>query len=170
MPEEYLDIVSEEGHIVGSASRSEVHARGLLHRVVHLLVFDLQGRLLLQKRAPSKDIAPCKWDTSVGGHVELGENIPQALRREMKEELSLENCPVNFLYSYVHRDREENELVYSFRCVYDGPVIPNPHEIEEVRFWSLPEIGRTMDSGIFTENFRDEFTRYLQAAGGDQGV
>lgn len=163
MPDEYLDIVSEDGRVIGSASRREAHARGLLHRVVHVLVFDLEGRLLLQKRSPLKDIAPCKWDTSVGGHVARGEDIQQALLREMKEELSMEECPVSFLYSYVHRDSEENELVYSFRCTYAGTIIPNPREIDEVRFWKVPEIERNIGDGIFTENFRDEFLRYLRS-------
>lgn len=163
MAEEYLDIVSEDGRILGSASRREVHSRKLLHRVVHLLVFDEYGSLLLQKRAPSKQIAPCKWDTSVGGHVESGEDILQALRREMQEELSLEDCPVSFLYSYIHRDPEEYELVFSFSCSYGGTLIADPREIEEVRFWHLSEIKCNIDTGIFTENFRDEFTRYLRA-------
>ena len=48
--EEYFDIVDSRDHVVGRAPRREVHARALLHRAVHVLVFDSQGRIFLQKR------------------------------------------------------------------------------------------------------------------------
>ena len=81
---EKLEIVDNDGNVIGLAERSELHRNpGLIHRVVHVLVFNNSGELLLQKRSLKKDIAPGKWDTSVGGHVNPGEDVFAAARREM---------------------------------------------------------------------------------------
>ncbi|HDO23034.1 MAG TPA: NUDIX domain-containing protein [Nitrospirae bacterium] len=165
MPEEFLDIVNKYGEVTGSASRDDIHHNNnLLHSVVHLLVFNSEGRLLLQKRSMSKDIAPGKWDTSVGGHISQGEDIYTALGRETKEELSLTGYDAGFLYSYIHTDERESELVYSFRCIYDGKIEFDPTEISEVRFWDMQKITEIIDTDIFSDNFRDEFRRYLEFA------
>jgi isopentenyldiphosphate isomerase len=110
---EYLEIVNREGHVLGVAPRSQVHGDPtLMHRVVHVLVFDRQGRVLLQKRSMSKDVAPGRWDTSVGGHVDPGETLRQAFEREMQEELGI-RAQAEFLYSYVHTNPLETELVHT---------------------------------------------------------
>ena len=88
--EEYFPLVDETGAVIGKATRRECHSGSfLLHPVVHLHVFDNKGRLYLQKRALNKDIQPGKWDTSVGGHMDPGETVEQALFREAGEELGL---------------------------------------------------------------------------------
>ena len=74
--EEMFPIVDEEGNITGAATRGECHSGSkLLHPVVHLHVFSSKGDLYLQKRPEWKDIQPGKWDTAVGGHVDLGESV-----------------------------------------------------------------------------------------------
>ncbi|MBF0537968.1 MAG: NUDIX domain-containing protein [Nitrospirae bacterium] len=173
---ELLDIVNEAGEIIGVASRSQAHGNNsLLHRVVHTLVFDAKGDLILQKRSMTKDVAPGKWDTSVGGHVDHGETIEVALLREMREELGIviDKSP-ELMYSYIHRNDYESELVhtYSFslqdapgRYTYTGIIEFNRDEIDEVRGWSLQEIGLNLGSGIFSDNFEDEFRRYLEFKG-----
>lgn len=161
MTGEVLDIVNERGEIIGYASRAEIHRKQLLHRVVHLLIFDSAGRLLLQKRSLAKDVAPGVWDTSVGGHIDRGESVDDALRREMHEELGLRDCDPEFLYTYIHTNEKESELVYSFRCCTDEVNSFNPQEIEEIRFWNLEEIAITIHSDIFSEHFKDEFRRYM---------
>jgi isopentenyldiphosphate isomerase len=166
MPEEVVPLVNERGDIVGSAPRSEVHKNpNLMHPVVHCLVTDPSGRLLLQLRSRRKDVQPGKWDTSVGGHVDPGESIEQALRRELREELGLdaEACAPEFFHRYVMRSEIETELVHTFRLVSDGPFRPQADEIDEVRFWSLDEIESRLGSGVFTPNFEDEYRR-LRAA------
>ena len=72
--QEMFPIVDEQGNITGAATRGECHSGSkLLHPVVHLHVFNAQGDIYLQKRPEWKDIQPGKWDTAVGGHIDLDE-------------------------------------------------------------------------------------------------
>ena len=160
--DEYLEIVNEEGEIIGSAQRSEIHGNpSLMHKVVHVLVFNRKGDLLLQKRSQNKDVAPGKWDTSVGGHVESGEGLLGACKREMLEELGITGFEPEYLYSYIHRNNYESELVNTYRCVYDGKITHSMTEIDEIRFWKIQEIKEAMGEKIFSDNFEDEFSNYL---------
>ncbi len=61
---ELLDVVDENDNVVTVKTRGEIHARGLMHRAVHILVFNSQGDVFLQKRSMSKDEQPGKWDSS----------------------------------------------------------------------------------------------------------
>jgi isopentenyldiphosphate isomerase len=133
-----------------------------LHPVVHLHVFDGQGRWLLQKRSAAKDIQPGRWDTSVGGHVAYGETVEQALRREVREELGMEDYEPEFVRSYLFESEVERELVYSYRVVYEGPFVAEASEIDAIRFWTKEEIEKNLGKGVFTPNFEDEFG-YMQA-------
>ena len=110
--DELFPVVDEDGNIVGTATRGECHGGSkLLHPVVHLHVFDGKGNLFLQKRPEWKDIQPGKWDTSVGGHVDLGEDVSSALKREVSEELGIEEFVPEFIVSYVFESDRERELV-----------------------------------------------------------
>ena len=54
LDEEWFDVVDEKDVVVSRATRQEVHAHGLRHRAVHVLVFNRAGQLFLQKRSPAK--------------------------------------------------------------------------------------------------------------------
>jgi len=161
-PEEYLEIINRNGEVIGCAPRSEVHGNpALMHRVVHVLVFNGKGHLLLQKRSQNKDVAPGKWDTSVGGHVGAGEDLIFSSRREMHEELGIAGYEPEYLYAYIHSNPYETELVTTYRCVYEGEVSFNTDEIDEVRFWNFDEIREVLGKRILSDNFENEFTNYL---------
>lgn len=160
MQTEYFPLVNLEGVVVGKATRKECHNGSfLLHPVVHLHVFNSTGMLYLQKRSMSKDIQPGKWDTSVGGHVDFGEKVADALKREACEELGLEHFDPIFAFAYPFRSNCEYELVNSYYLVYDGVIKPDPVEIEESRFWSLSEIELGISKHLFTPNFELEFQK-----------
>ena len=90
MSEEIFDVVNERDEVVGQAPRQEVHARGLWHRAVHVLVFNARGEIFLQKRSLKKDIAAWKWDSSASGHLDTGEAYDACAVREVREEIGLE--------------------------------------------------------------------------------
>src|SRR4051812_35133371 len=54
-------------------------------RTVGALFVRPDGKVLLGLRAPSKNVWPGHWDT-IGGHVEAGESLEEALIRETREE------------------------------------------------------------------------------------
>jgi isopentenyldiphosphate isomerase len=162
MDNELFPIVDENGNIIGSATRQECHSGSmLLHPVVHLHVFRNDGAIYLQKRLMNKDIQPGKWDTAVGGHVDLGESIYIAVKREAKEELGIDIDTPKYLCSYTFQSSIEHELVNVF-CIYVGddfsPVL-SPEEIEEGRFWSETEIKESVGKGVLTPNFEQEYNR-----------
>jgi isopentenyl-diphosphate delta-isomerase type 1 len=161
--EEMIEIVDTDGNVTGYAPRSEVHGNpALVHRVVHVLVFDRRGVLLLQKRSLQKDVAPGKWDTSVGGHVNPGEDIRDAALREAKEELGVGSIELHFLYRYLFSNHIESELVSTFSCVYEGEIRFNETEIDEVRYWTLQEIRDNLGTGIFSRHFESEIENYMK--------
>lgn len=156
---ELFPLCDEEGNIIGSATRGECHSGSkLLHPVVHLHVFNPHGELYLQKRPTWKDIQPGKWDTACGGHVDLGENVEMALRREVQEELGITDYLPTPLLHYVFESARERELVFVFRTTYEGEIHPS-EELDGGRFWSLEEIRANMGKGIFTPNFESEFAK-----------
>jgi len=164
MKEEVFPVVDENGAVVGSASRRECHSGSkILHPVVHLHVFNSQGEWLLQKRSMDKDIQPGRWDTSVGGHVDFGETVETALRREAREELGIESFTPQFLHSYVFESDIEKELVNTFKTVYDGVFHFQREEIDEIRFWTENEIRQNFGHGVFTPNFENEFMKMTVA-------
>ncbi len=164
-PEEQFPIVDEDGNILGAISRGHAHdGSKILHPVVHLHVFNSKGELYLQHRPAWKDIQPDKWDTAVGGHIDLGENVDQALRREVKEELGITDFTPEPLGHYVFESQRERELVNVFRCTYDGEVKPDSQELCGGRFWTPSDIEDNMGKGVFTPNFENEYRKLFVKA------
>ena len=163
MIEEIFWVVDEEDKVIGTATRRECHGNPrLIHQVAHVLVFTPSGELWLQKRSLTKDIQPGKWDTSVGGHLNSGEDYQAAAYRELAEELGICGVELTYLYKYPMRNSIESENVATYMCVFDGKINFDPAEISEVKAYSLEEIRSRLGSGFFTPNFEEEFARYLE--------
>ncbi|MDD5040703.1 MAG: NUDIX domain-containing protein [Patescibacteria group bacterium] len=92
-PEEKLNVVDENDRVIGQETRTAIHTRGLWHREVGIWIYNGAGELLLQRRAPDKDIAPNLLDTSAGGHVGIGETYEQAALKELAEETGIRARP-----------------------------------------------------------------------------
>jgi isopentenyldiphosphate isomerase len=139
MQEEIFDVVDERDEVIDRKSRSEVHRLGLRHRAVHVLVFNSAGHVLLQKRSMNKDRQPGLWDTSASGHVESGEDYDTCAVREVCEEIGWKlSQPPERLFKIPAGPETDQEFVWVYRCLVDGPLVLNPDEIERAD-WLAPE-------------------------------
>lgn len=87
---EYIDIITEDGAVTGEVKeKSEVHARGLWHRTVHIWFVNSKNEILLQRRSKEKENHPDMWDISAAGHISAGESPIIAALREIKEEIGV---------------------------------------------------------------------------------
>ena len=161
METEWFDIVDENNRILGKATREQCHdGSKLLHPVVHVHIFNSEKNLLLQKRKLTKDIQPGKWDTSVGGHIQSGEPLEEAIKRETLEEVGIvidieKLIPIA---QYVFESDVEKELVSSYAYLYDGPITFQESEIDEVQFFRYEELEILISQGETTPNFVKEFS------------
>ena len=158
--DEWFDLVDEDGSRIGKALRADCHGNpGLLHQAVHVMVFNTRGDLFLQQRGAHKDIQPGKWDSSVGGHLEPGEDPEAGARREMAEELGTPPDALDFRYQYIWRSPVESEFIRTYLTRHDGPFELQASELDEGRFWAAAEIEGAIGSGVFTPNFELEWEK-----------
>ena len=153
--DELFDVVDERDRVVGQATRREVHAHGLRHRAVHLLVVNGAGRVFLQKRSRQKDIFPGAWDSSAAGHVGAGEDYDGTAVRELAEELGwkLPEQTVNSGVGATRRPMQRmfriescvetgQEFVWVYRVAAEGPFTLQADEIERGDWFAPAEIDR----------------------------
>ncbi len=139
MTEEIFDIVNERDEVIGQAPRKEVHARGLWHRAIHVLVFNTRGEVFLQKRSMLKDTAKGKWDSSTSGHVDSGEDYDVTAVRELHEEIGLSVAQTPERLFKIDSCKETGwEFCWIYRCESEGPFVLHPEEIE-TGDWFTPE-------------------------------
>jgi isopentenyl-diphosphate delta-isomerase type 1 len=137
-PPEIFDVVDESDRVIGQAPRSEVHARKLRHRAVHVLLFNTRGELFVQRRAATKDTFPRCYDSSASGHLNSGESYDHCTRREIQEELGLD-VPTEQLRRCFKIDACEDtawEFVWVYSVVTDEPPAINLDELESGEFWT----------------------------------
>lgn len=139
MSEEVFDVVNERDEVTGRAPRSEVHRRGLLHRAVHVLVFNGRGEVFLQKRSMLKDCFPGTWDSSAAGHLDAGEEYDACAVRELCEELGLTPAaPPRRLFKLAACPDTGWEFCWVYRAEAEGPFTLHPEEISDGG-WFAPE-------------------------------
>lgn len=137
--DEPFDVVDENDQPVRIVPRSVVHSEQLLHRAVHILVFNTRGELLLQKRSAWKDREPLKWDSSAAGHLEVGETYAAAADRETLEELGISPQLVS-LGKIRACSNTGREFVEVFTGVHNGPFVLPPSEVEGALHFGVESI------------------------------
>ena len=87
---ELLDLYDRDRKLLGrTMERGTVQPENTYRLVVHVLVFDRDGNLLIQQRQPFKKGWSNLWDVSVGGHAVSGDSSSVAAGRELFEELGI---------------------------------------------------------------------------------
>jgi isopentenyldiphosphate isomerase len=140
---EILEVVTMDDRVVGTATRSEIHAKGLIHRAVHIFVFNESGQIYIQRRSEDKDRHPSKLDSSAAGHVDPGESYTDAAIRELDEELGLRE-PVAEVLGVTARPGTDNEHVRLFRVLTTASPRPNTEEVQWGGFMSRRDLTQLM--------------------------
>lgn len=145
--EELFDVVDREDRVIGVEFRSVVHRRQLMHRAIHVFVFNSVGQLYLQKRSLNKDSSPGKWVSSCSGHVDSGEDYDTAALRELNEELALYS-PSKFqrVFKMSPCEQTSQEFVWVYDCKAEGPFTLDPEESSEGQWIKLDELDKWLHS------------------------
>ncbi|WP_347986813.1 NUDIX domain-containing protein [Methylomonas sp. AM2-LC] len=168
MHNEYLVVVDLNDQVIGLRPRHEIHTLGLLHRAVHILVFNQQGHLFLQKRSMLKDLNKGLWDSSAAGHVDNNESYDASAQRELYEELGIKAAlkPLFKLEASVDLGME---FIQVYQCQHNGPFNLAADEIDEGTWLPLTEINNRVmaDDTTLTLTFKiiwKTYQPYLLAA------
>lgn len=165
--EEWFDVVNERDEVIRRATRQEVHATGLWHRAVHVLVFDSPGRVFLQKRSMAKDLSPGLWDSSCSGHLDAGEDYDVAVLRELAEEIGVTLTPSQAPDRWFRLEACEPtgwEFVWVYRLRHDGPLTLEPSEIQYGEWVEPPEVTARIAArpGDFCPSFKLLWPRVVE--------
>jgi isopentenyldiphosphate isomerase len=175
MSEEIFDVVNERDEAIGRAPRKEVHARGLRHRAVHVLVFNARGEVFLQKRSMKKDTAAGLWDSSSSGHLDSGEDYDNCAVRELREEIGLDlnsgtrgtrPSDLKRLFKIDACAETGWEFCWIYRCESEGPFELHPDEIETGDWFTPGKVSSWVAESPqdFASAFRLLWEKYLATA------
>lgn len=172
MEKEVIDIVDENGEVVGKTTRGEAYNKGLLHLAVNIIVVNSQGEIYIQQRSSTKSVFPLYWDISAAEHVKSGESFIAAASRGLWEELSI-TAEVKLLrpkhlqkgeYNKDGKVIKEYEVVELYGIVYDGPIRVDSEEVAQGIFVSQDKLKKRIEEEKmqFTPWSLDEINFLLQ--------
>jgi len=152
---ELVVLVDEQNNQIGTASKDTVHSDHTpLHRGFSLFLFNKNRELFLTRRADTKKTFPGIWTNTVCGHPAPNEDVVDAAKRRLKDELGLtvDDIRVVSPYRYTCTDKngiQENEICPILVAFHDGDLAPNHEEVGEWKWmpWGefIKEIQRNPD-------------------------
>ena len=132
MMEELVLCLDSDDNVIDSSSKFTTHhGEGILHRAFSVLIFDSEGRLLVQQRSSDKITFPAVWANSCCSHpLDIdGENdnpiegVKEAARRKLDQELGIPRTITNdWKFNHIGR--------FEYKCRWDSDWVE--HEIDHV--------------------------------------
>ena len=123
-----LNVIDEQGYIIGEETREIIHKKGLLHREAHVWFFTPKGEIIFQHRSKNAETYPDLLDATVGGHVEIGMEYESTALQEMEEETGIRTPKDAMLFNQMVRSKTYDtatgmtnnvlRAIYAYR--YDG--------------------------------------------------
>ena len=160
-----LPVVNEKDEVVGKAPLEEILNNGLLHRVVHVIVEDESGKVLLQKRGLNVATNPNTWDFSAAGYVDTGESYYSAAIRELEEELRLSNHNLKLIDLNKEIETVKNREIKRFTATYKVVIPANaalridPNEVADIKWFDLEALKRLIEN---SEDITPYFKEWLK--------
>lgn len=150
-PQEFFDTYTERGEKLAPQQRAFVHANGIWHKAVNVMLFRSNGALILQQRAAEKSVCPLAWDLSVAEHLLLDEEWETAAHRGLNEELGIRDVSLTQWGQEIqerHDDPQKNihnyEFQRCFRGVSDAVIKIDPAEVAAIREVTIEDFEREM--------------------------
>jgi len=130
--------------------RGEPTPEGFYRLVVHVCIFDPEGRMLIQQRQPFKRGWSNLWDITVGGCAVAGDSSRSAAEREMREELGLSIDLTDVRPTMtIHWENGFDDYYVLTRPVDLSSLKLQYEEVQQVRWATLEEILQMIDNGQF---------------------
>ena len=159
--DEIVAIVDEHNNVIGAVPRQKMRAKNLLHRSTYIFVLNAQGELYVQKRTMTKDIYPGYYDPAAGGVVLAGESYEQGAARELEEEMGIRDVPLTRLFDFYFENERTRVWGGAFSCIYDGLLLLQAEEVEDVILLTPDEVLRRAATERFTPDGIYVVQRYL---------
>ncbi|HEX8316237.1 MAG TPA: isopentenyl-diphosphate Delta-isomerase [Flavisolibacter sp.] len=163
MRKQEVILVTTEDEEIGVMEKMEAHRQGLLHRAFSVFIFDREGKMLLQQRAPQKYHGGLLWTNACCSHPFPGESVEDAAERRLNEELGFVTS-LKKIFAFTYKADVENNLVeheydHVFAGEYDGEIKPNSEEVAAFAYHSMEEIGLLIEEkpAAFTTWFKLAF-------------
>lgn len=150
-----------------SVSRDEVHDKKLWHRHVSAWIMNYSGEILLQKRSLTKKKNPGLW-SKTGGHVEAGEDVLTAIKREIFEEIGLNIDNYEFINLFKNDKEKEKYFAYGyivFTNLKEDEFILQKEEVDSVKYYTIEEMINNKNNPDYTfykwdnESFNKEMNK-----------
>lgn len=161
---ELITYVNENDNKLGVKPRREVYDKHLIHRTVHLLLFNSKGEVLMHKRSKNKEKFPGQYTFSVGGTVS-DESYGECIDREIQEELGVD-VEYEPLFKYKSFSEESRAFRKLYKAISDQKVNPDESEIAKIEWMSLGEIKQDLGNNPdkYTPVVRKGFDIYFKEA------
>ena len=144
---ERVILVDANDNEIGTEEKLLAHKLGRLHRAFSVLIFNSQGKLLLQKRAEHKYHCGGLWSNTCCSHPRPGESLKDAAYRRLKEEMGMdcEDCEFKKVFSFKYcvdfaNGLTENEIDHVFVGISNKIPIPNRKEVSKFKWVNLDEL------------------------------
>ena len=148
---ELWDIYDRDRRLLpGQMVRGDPYRPGEYHLVVHICVFNPEGKMLIQKRQPFKQDFSGLWDITVGGSSVKGETSRDAARRELREEVGIDFDFSEKQPSFtVNTDHIFDDFYLIEKDVDLSVLVLQYEEVEAVRWADEDEILKMIDEKFF---------------------
>jgi isopentenyldiphosphate isomerase len=163
--DELVDVLDDDGRVVGRTTRRDMRARRLPHRTCYILVFNARGELFVHLRTATKDVYPSHWDTAIGGVLSAGETFAEGAARETLEELGVA-VPLHELFPFRYTDAATMVHGMVYRGEHDGPFRLQPEEIVRGEFMSIAAATARAEREPFCPDGLEVLAAYRRVAGG----
>jgi isopentenyl-diphosphate delta-isomerase len=157
MIEDIIVLVNENDENIGSIGKLEAHQKGLLHRAFSIIVWNNQNQILIHQRAFGKYHSEGLWTNTCCSHPKMGETVIEAAHRRLKEEMGFD-CQLEQKFHFIYKVELENQLIeneldHVLIGKFNENPSPNPDEVNDYRWISLPELKKEIDEKPTTFTF-----------------